>query len=201
MDSRGSINEVGKKWRSLFTEGNERRPLDGDGVPMSRKTRFYSRLNKLKHKPLVSRLSLPILTVARVHRGSVSLALLAPPPESQYAPTIRLFYREFLGSFYYIPRTRRGDQGCGIYVELYRTYQPSPLPLSLYRGRIYLSIGLLSYAAISLHKNLSPEWERNIISLKIVSPLLVYHRSLPPHSPPNRFIATGLKRNARRVER
>lgn len=29
--------------------------LSDDGVPMSRKTRFYSRLNKLKHKPLVSR--------------------------------------------------------------------------------------------------------------------------------------------------
>ncbi|KZC07483.1 hypothetical protein WN55_08254 [Dufourea novaeangliae] len=34
-------------------EGRGGQSLD-DGVPMSRKTRFYSRLNKLKHKPLVA---------------------------------------------------------------------------------------------------------------------------------------------------
>lgn len=130
------INEGGKKMAFIVHRGKRetRWPLDGDGVPMSRKTRFYSRLNKLKHKPLVSRPPSPY--------PLRFLSLLAHHT-LQYAPTIRLFHREFLGSFYYIPRTRRGrKQGCGHSRRVIPP--PPPPPDTLYRGRIYLSIGLLA---------------------------------------------------------
>lgn len=131
VDSRVAIiNEGGKKWRSLFTERNERRPLDGDGVPMSRKTRFYSRLNKLKHKPLVSRPApyppgfFPCATLPRL--------------------AIRAHYSSFLPwiprIFLLHPANKAGDQGCGHSRRVIRTNLHPFFSPMLYRGRIYLSI-------------------------------------------------------------
>lgn len=96
--------------------------LSDDGVPMSRKTRFYSRLNKLKHKPLVSR----SLSTARDSPPlSPSVTFFQYPSYDSHRNTrpLYVFPSWIPWIFYYVPRTRQG-QGCGIYVGLSIRHSP-----------------------------------------------------------------------------
>lgn len=148
---------------------------------MSRKTRFYSRLNKLKHKPLVSR---------SLSTGATTVFLLFPyDSASLYAP-IRLSSnsRIFLLRAANTTRTRLRHLHRVICIESHL-----PIRLNLF----------LANPAIRLHKNSSP-LVRDIIPRGmrpiVYQPFIVELLSMVSRYILDSFYRSKLKRNARRYE-